>query len=139
VKSNPVLIYDGDCGFCSWTVGFVLAREKARSLHFAALSSPFARRIIERRPDMQGIDSVFWVELDASGAPTEVLNRSSAVLRIVRYLGGWWSFLSVASVVPRPTRDWIYDRVARNRRRIMDPARCLVIPPESKHRFLDSD
>jgi predicted DCC family thiol-disulfide oxidoreductase YuxK len=136
---DPVLLYDGECGLCASIVRFVLDREKERTLRFAALKSPFAARVLGRRPDLQGIDSVVWVELDEAHAPTKILVRSAAALRLARYLGGGWRFLSATWIVPRPIRDWMYDVVAARRHRITGSENCLVPTPETRQRFLEDD
>lgn len=46
-----------------------------------------------------------------------MLIRSSAVLRVFRYMDGLWPLLSILLIVPVPVRDFIYDIIARNRYR----------------------
>ncbi len=132
----PVLFYDSECPLCCWAVRFVLAHEKTSSLRFAKLSSPLARRLVDQHSVLRGVDSVIWVDQDAVGTPIKIAIRSSAVIRIARYLGGWWSVLCVAWIIPKPLRDTIYNLVARNRRRILAARKCQVIPPEYQYRFL---
>ncbi len=137
VQPGPLLLYDGSCGFCNWTVQLVLRNEKRRDLFFAKLESPLARRILEQRPELAGIDSVVWVELDAGGRPSRAEVCSTAVLEIARYLGGWWSCLRVLRIVPRALRDRAYALVARHRRSLLRQDRCVVPTLEQRQRFLD--
>jgi predicted DCC family thiol-disulfide oxidoreductase YuxK len=136
---DPVLLYDGECGFCNSIVRFVLDHEREHTLRFAALQSPFAARILADRPDLQGGDSIVWIELDESRSPAGILVRSAAALRLSRYLGGGWRLLSAAWIVPRPVRDWVYDVVAARRHRIGRKENCLVPTKETRQRFLDDD
>jgi predicted DCC family thiol-disulfide oxidoreductase YuxK len=131
-----VLLYDGQCAFCNWAVGLVLAHEKASSLRFASLTSEVAQHVVDQYPELQEVDSVIWVDLDEVGTPTGMAIRSAAVIRIFRYLGGWWSIFRVAWIIPRPLRDKIYDLVARNRRRILNSSSGRVNPADNKWRFL---
>lgn len=133
----PVLLYDGDCGFCSSIVRFVLDHERRHTLAFAALESPYAKRLLAGRPDLQGVDSVVWVERDDPASPLRILVRSTAALRLASYLGGGWRLLAVLWLVPRPLRDGIYRLVAGNRHRISGGERCLAPTPKTRHRFLD--
>ena len=135
-KANSVLLYDGQCAFCNWAIDFVLAHERTSSLRFASLTSEVAQQVMNRHPELHGVDSVMWVDLDKVGTPTGIAIRSTAVIRIFRYLGGWWSILCAAWIVPRPLRDKIYDVVARNRRRILNSRNGRVIPADFKRRFL---
>lgn len=136
----PLLLYDGTCGFCARSVQFVLQHEGAdKTLRFASLQSGAAREIIERRPELASIDSVIWVEREPGGAE-RVLVRSTAVLRVLHYLGGVWRVLgALGHVVPRVLRDALYDFIARNRYRIARPdPSCLLPTPEQRTRFLET-
>ena len=136
----PILLYDGDCGFCARSVQFVLNHERAdQSLRFATLQGAQGARARAARPDLAGIDSVFWVEPTPDGGVRRVLVRSDAALRAMAYLGGAWRVLAaVGRAVPRPIRDGVYDLVARNRLRLAGGAdACLLPSPEQRRRFLD--
>ena len=39
---GPVLLYDGDCGFCAESVQLVLRHERRRRVRFAPLQGVFA-------------------------------------------------------------------------------------------------
>jgi predicted DCC family thiol-disulfide oxidoreductase YuxK len=67
-----------------------------------------------------------------------VLNRSDAVLRAVRELGGVWQvFAAIARVVPRGLRDLLYRFVARNRYRVFGKYETCMLPdPSQQNRFL---
>jgi predicted DCC family thiol-disulfide oxidoreductase YuxK len=41
---QPVLLYDGLCGFCDRTVQFILARDAGGPMHFAPLQGDYARQ-----------------------------------------------------------------------------------------------
>ncbi len=136
--NGPVLLYDGTCGFCAESVQLVLRHDRAGTLRFAALQGELGTRVRTEHPELEGVDSMVWMEPGSGGAPGRVLTRSDAALRIARYLGGWWSLARLGQAVPRPLRDAAYDLVARHRHRLLagGPA-CLVPGPEVRARFLD--
>lgn len=134
---NPVLIYDSRCALCSSIVRFVLSHEREHTLRFAALDSDAAARILFLYNKIRDVDSVVWVEYDAAGEPSEALVRSTAALKLARYLGGAWRLLAVLRLIPVTLRDGVYDAVARNRHRIAPAESCLVPDGESRQRFLD--
>ena len=139
----PLLLYDGDCGFCARSVRFVLAHEgRDRSLRFATLPGPAGQAVRGARPELAAVDSVLWVEAGADGRVARVLLRSDAALRTLSYLGGGWRVLAaLGRLVPRRLRDGVYDLVARHRLRLAgraDPA-CLVPTAEQRRRFVDRD
>jgi predicted DCC family thiol-disulfide oxidoreductase YuxK len=132
----PVLLYDGVCGFCNWAVGTVLRFDRGGKLRFAALDSDFARAIVGRHPEIEGVDSVVFV--DEPGAPGErVAVRSEAALRVVDYLGGRWKLFSAARLMPAPLRDRLYDGFAHIRYRAFGKYdSCPLPPPDVRARFV---
>ena len=134
--NDPVLLYDGTCGFCAESVRFVLRHDTRASLRFAALQSDFGRDVVARHPEVRGLDSMIWVERPASNAE-QVLARSDAALRIAEYLGGFWTSLLAGRLVPRVVRDGAYDLVARHRHRLTGNNECLVPSPDNRERFID--
>lgn len=131
-----VLLYDGECALCSGAVRFVINHEQRQDLRFARLVGQFGQRVRELHPELQAVDSVIWVDLDGAGEPVHLDIRSAAVIRILRYLGGGWSALQFIWLVPRPLRDWVYDLVARNRRRILRFRSGPVSSTGIENRFL---
>lgn len=129
-----ILLYDGVCGLCDRSVQFILARDPGGSMRFATLQGPLGQAALARLPALAGVDSV--VLLHAGGAWV----RSTAVLEVARYLGGAWALLGVLGyVLPRRLRDWLYDRVARNRYRTFGKFDACPIPaPDARARFLDA-
>src|ERR1044072_1734048 len=104
--ASPIILYDGVCGLCNRLVQFLLKHDKQGRPRFASLQSDFAEKVLSRHGiDAKDLDTVQVVE--NCGQPGErVLQRSDAILRAGRELGGFWSAsASVARVVPRGLRD----------------------------------
>ncbi len=112
-QSNPVLLYDGVCGFCNSTVRFIIARDRKKLLRFASLQSNFARGVLERHPDLRSIDSLVLIE--QQNGLEKIFIRSDGAFRVASYLGGPWNILLVFQILPRPLRDAAYDLFARYR------------------------
>lgn len=140
-SDNTVLLYDGLCGFCDGAVQFIIARDKQRTLKFAALQGSYARAVIERHPELHDVDSLVFVResVDPTNSAEEILVRSDAVNAIAAYLGGVWNVFGILSRgLPRPVRDWSYDQVARVRFRIFGRrAACRIPSAEQRARFID--
>mgnify|MGYP001076978280 CR=1 FL=1 len=117
---RPVLLFDGECGFCSRSVRFILRRDRQRrTLLFAPLSSPIGEAVVERHPRLREMDTVVWFAAGATPTEDVVLVRSDAALRIARYLGGVYAVAAVVGgAMPRVLRDRAYDAVARRRKRL---------------------
>jgi predicted DCC family thiol-disulfide oxidoreductase YuxK len=133
----PVLLYDGVCGFCNKTVQLILGLDRRGAMRFAALQSDYGLSVVERHPELRGVDSVVFVE-SAPGGGERVYVRSDAALKVASYLGGVWKLLLAARVVPRGARDYLYDLFARNRYKVFGKYdACMLPPPEVRSRFLD--
>jgi len=134
---DQVLLYDGNCGFCAASVQFILRHEHQRSLRFAPLQGHLAAEIKRRHPQLEGVDSMVWIE--GVGTSTEaVLVRSQAVLQAAGYLGRLWNVAQLGRVLPRFWRDAIYDFIARHRHKVSRGAEvCYLPPPDVRSRFLE--
>ncbi len=127
----PILLYDGHCALCNGWVSILLKVDARGTLRFAPLSGVTAQAARNAHPELQGIDSLIFLE----GSQATV--RSTAVLRIARYLGGPWLVFLAGYLIPREIRDSLYDVVAYWRTRAFGRyATCPVPPPRARIRFL---
>ncbi|AMT72199.1 thiol-disulfide oxidoreductase DCC family protein [Mycobacteroides immunogenum] len=135
-EQAPVLLYDGVCALCNGAVKKILRDDKVGTMRFAALDSEYGTQVIERHPELAGVDS--FVIVDNPGGPDERTHvRSDAVLRVIDYLGGARRASLIALLVPRPIRDGLYRVVARIRYRVFGRYdTCPLPPPEVRARFL---
>ena len=137
--ANPIILYDGVCGLCNRLVQFLLKHDKDGRLRFAALQSDFAEKVLRRHGfDPKDLDTVHVVEnYDQTGE--RVLQRSDAILRAGRELGGFWGSSSkIAGIVPRALRDLVYRFVATNRYRVFGKYdSCMLPDANQRSRFLD--
>jgi predicted DCC family thiol-disulfide oxidoreductase YuxK len=137
--ANPIVLYDGVCGLCNRSVQFLLKHDKQARFRFASLQSDFAGKVLGRHGlDPKDLDTVHVVE-NYDQPDERVLQRSDAVLRAGRELGGFWgASSSVARVIPRPLRDLVYKLVATNRYRVFGKYDACMLPdPNQRSRFLD--
>lgn len=130
---NPVMLFDGVCHFCSSTVGFVIRRDPHARVRFLSIQSALGREIYRREghdPDQP--DTILFV-IDG-----KVLARSDAILEIAKQLGFPWSLAVAGRVLPRRSRDWLYDFIAKRRYRWFGRSDACMIPtPEIRARFLE--
>jgi len=138
-ESGPIILYDGVCGLCNRLVQFLLKHDKHGRLRFASLQSDFAAKALQRHGiDPKDLDTLHVIE-NYEQPNERVLQRSNAILRAGRELGGLWSVSSAAAqVIPRPLRDVVYSIVARNRYRVFGKYdTCMLPQPNQRSRFLD--
>ena len=130
---DDLLIFDGVCNLCARSVRFVLQHEGDHTLRFTPLQSPLGSRLL-RELGFDPTDAKTFVLV--SGGKAHV--KSEAALRLSRRFRGGWRLLGILSIVPRPLRDWAYDRVAQNRYRWFGRTEaCMVPTPELRARFLE--
>lgn len=130
---TDIIVFDGVCVFCSGWVRFVLARDHAKRFRFATMQSAAGRRLLAEHgldPD----DPVSFLLLEDERAFTD----STAALRILMGLGGWWRLATIGYAMPQLLRDALYRWFARNRYRWFGKREaCFVPTPETAGRFLD--
>lgn len=133
----PVLVYDGECGFCARSIRRVMARDPDGMLRFAARDSSYGRALLARHPQLIDVDSLLWVEPEHGGRE-EIYTRFDAVMRTARHLGGVSRVVELARIVPSPLRDAAYRLIARHRHRLgHHHERCLVPTEAERARFLE--
>jgi predicted DCC family thiol-disulfide oxidoreductase YuxK len=127
------VLFDGVCKFCNASVNFIIDRDRRGRVRFAALQSATGQELLRRfRLPTTGLDSLVLVEAG------RCYTRSTAALRISRWLDGFWPVLSALILLPPVLRDGAYDLLARNRYRWFGKLDACRLPtPELRQRFLD--
>lgn len=131
---DPVLVYDGICALCNRAVQFVLKRD--RSIRFAPLQGTYATHLLKRHPDLRAIDSVVFVT--SVGGVENVRTKSDAALAVLEHIGWPRAVVTIARIIPRPVRDFLYDVIARTRYDVFGKLQSCPVPArEVRNRFID--
>jgi len=133
LRDGPILLYDGSCGVCSRAVQWVLAHERSHSLRFAPIESAVGSELRALAGIAADVDSMLWTELREGRVRADI--RSSAMLRVLGYVGGPWRCLTALRVVPAFLRDAGYRIFAKWRYRLRAQS-CLVPTAQERARFL---
>jgi predicted DCC family thiol-disulfide oxidoreductase YuxK len=131
-RTDAIVLFDGVCILCDGLVQFIIRHDRKPRLRLAALQSAAGKVLLQwcGRP-LDDFDTMVFIE---GGRP---YFKSSAALRVARYLQWPWPVVSLGLVVPPFVRDWCYDRIAQNRYRIFGKQEtCMMPTPEIKERFL---
>ena len=130
-EDGAVVLFDGVCIFCSWSVRFLHEHDDG-SLRFAPLQSEVGRELFAAhglRTDY--FDSLVYLR------DGEAYLKSDGAVRIARHLDRPWRWLRVLEAFPRPVRDAGYDLVGRVRYRIFGKREaCMVPDAELRARFV---
>ncbi len=129
---KPLIIFDGECGFCSRDIDFVLRYDKKNLFRFTPAQSELGTALMRHygfRTDHY--ETSLLIENGVAHP------RSDGVLRVLQLLGGMTSIASLLRFVPRSLRDSVYNLVARNRMKIAGRRQaCRVPTPEERGRFI---
>jgi predicted DCC family thiol-disulfide oxidoreductase YuxK len=136
---NPIILYDGVCGFCNRLIQFVLKQDRMDRFRFASLQSKFSAEVLRRHSASPDDLDTMYVVLDYALPEERIASRSDAAVVTLRQLGGGWAILGAAlRFVPLWARNFGYNLVARNRYRIFGKYDSCPIPAEKDRRkFLD--
>lgn len=111
--SKFIILFDGDCNLCDWSVNFLLRRD--------------ARGVFQFSSQQSGPGSAFLAQYDCPkdlSTVTLIANgkayfKSNAALLALAALDQPWNFLSIFRIVPLPIRDFVYVLIASNRYALM--------------------
>ncbi|MGR9141466.1 thiol-disulfide oxidoreductase DCC family protein [Rhizobium leguminosarum] len=128
---QPLIVFDGECVFCSGWVKFVLKHDKQQRYRFLAAQTPLGAALYRH------------YGLDARDYETNILIeegrgffKSDGTIRMVAGLGFPYSLVRIFRLLPRPVADALYEFIARNRLKIAGRQSCMVPTPEQRRRFV---
>lgn len=129
---GPVWLFDGVCVLCSNGVRYVLKHERHHDMRFVAIQSDKGRALARQHGiDPDEPDSFLFID------DGKALAKSDGVLALLRHISGPAQLLRVGAILPKPVRDWLYDRVARNRYRFFGKYNSCMIPDaQARQRFV---
>jgi predicted DCC family thiol-disulfide oxidoreductase YuxK len=129
---NPILLFDGVCNLCNGAVKFIIKADKKGKFKLASLQSESGQALLKRF-NLPRENFTSFVFIDGEKCHL----RSSAVLRVLRELGGVWKVFFIFIIVPKPLGDFIYNLIAGNRYKIFGKQDSCMIPTrEIQERFL---
>lgn len=127
-QSKKIIIFDGICGFCNKSIDSLIKLDTKKIFQYTSLQGEFVKTL-----DIEpGIDSIIFYE-DGS-----LYFKSTAILKILRSLGGLWIFTQFFYIIPRVLRDFIYDVIAKYRYNIFGKMQQCRVPKEDEQElFID--
>jgi predicted DCC family thiol-disulfide oxidoreductase YuxK len=121
-SDTHIVLFDGVCNLCNRAVQFIIKRDPKGKFKFASLQSDPGQALTKNLHVTTGFDSFVLIE------GNRFFVRSTAALRVLRELGGIWKLFYGFMIIPKPVRDFVYDRVAKSRYRIFGRRESCMIP-----------
>jgi len=127
---DGLILFDGVCVLCSRWVDFVIKRDPAARFRFLPIQTPRGRAIARR-----------FAVSDTEPETNVVVKNGHAhfkfdtILAIVEELPGW-RWLTILRHLPRGFRDWLYDRIAKNRYAVFGKRAICRVPTDDEIRHM---
>lgn len=111
-----IILYDGVCNLCKGIVLFLRKRDKKSLLRFAALQSE-AGQALMKQYGIQNKENITLYYICEREGESKCHQKSTAILHILRDLGGLWRCLYPLILIPVRIRDAAYLFIAHRRYR----------------------
>src|SRR6185369_3792456 len=133
LEAKPIILFDGVCNLCNWSVQYILKRDKKKKFLFATLQGKTGQELLRKHHlPTNDFNSFILAEGD------RISTRSTAVLRMLKILGRRWKLFYGFIILPRFFRNWIYSMIAKNRYKWYGKRQeCMVPTAEIRERFLE--
>lgn len=127
------LYFDGICNLCNGLILFVIKRDKKKIFKFASLQSVSGQKVLEKlniKPDV--METIIYF------SNNKYYTKSTAILQILKDLGGVWQLMFVFILVPRFIRNFMYSIIANSRYKVFGKRnKCAIPTPDVSERFLE--
>ena len=130
--SHAIILFDGVCNFCNWSVDFIARHDPDNYFQFGALQSESGKALLQKYGWTENnLDTLILIE------DGQIYSRSTAALQIAKHLSGWYSLLYDFIVIPAFIRDPFYDLFATVRYSLFGKkTECRVPTKEEMGRFI---
>lgn len=123
LNNKTILLFDGYCNLCQSSVQFVLKHEKKPEIYFTSLQSETGIQLLNQYGiNPNEVDSLVLIENN------KVFIKSSAALRVSKYLNGLYPLSFGLLIIPKFIRNMVYDFIAKNRYKWYGKKESCMIP-----------
>ena len=108
--SQPLIVFDGVCVLCSGFVRMVVRLDRKNRFRFATAQSPLGEALFQKH----GLRTDSY-ETNLALIDGAAFMRLESLVAVMAELGWPWRVARILLLLPRPLRNWLYDRIAGNR------------------------
>lgn len=121
--AERTILFDGVCNLCCAFLIIVHNNDKYNYFKFRWIQSePEKADFLPEDDSLRKFETIIYIENGKR------YNRSTAFLKIARLLRFPWPLFMIGYIIPPAIRDWLYDRVAKNRYRIFGRKEQCMVP-----------
>lgn len=130
---DRVVLFDSVCVLCHGWTKFLLRYDTQQRFKLCSVQSEQGQAILAHFGyPTDHFDTMLYVEAGQS------FEKTDSFFKIMAQLPRPWCWLRVLLFCPRVIRDWLYDRIARNRYRLFGQYQQCVMPSaEHRARFVE--
>lgn len=133
MNDHPIILFDGVCNLCNYSVQYVIKHDPDAVFQFAPLQGETGQQLL-RQYGLSANDLNSFVLIRDNKAYT----RSSAALTVTKQLTGLTKLLYGFIIVPPFIRNAVYSFIAKNRYKWFGKKDSCMIPIAGlKSRFLN--
>ena len=109
-SSDKVILFDGVCKLCNAWSHFIIKNDSKRNFKLCSVQSSEGQEILKHfNFSTKHFETMLYVEGD------RCYQKSDAFFKVMFILGMPWCLACIFKILPKPLRDWLYDRIALNR------------------------
>ena len=133
--NKAIVFFDGDCGLCDRSVRFLIKCDGHQHLYFAPLQGTIALTILPKEY-RDTLRTMVYQRVPTEGAPILHFRSDAVLLALIDTRCAWRYPAHIIRWLPQSLRDWGYDRVANNRKKLFKSASCRLPSKEEHARIL---
>ncbi|WP_208586424.1 thiol-disulfide oxidoreductase DCC family protein [Gracilibacillus suaedae] len=125
-----ILVYDGECNFCSKFIKFLLKINKNSSLRVTSFNSKWYNEFTIKNGIKDNVDSIILINSN------RMYVYSDAILHVIVQANKLFIPLFILKIIPKPIRDFFYKIVAKYRKKLSKPIKCSLPSQNERKYFL---
>ena len=128
----PIAVMDAECALCSFGARMIHRLDTSGTIRICPVQSPLGQSLLTQN-GITATNPESWLFM----ADGQVWTDFDAMAEVGLRCGGWGRLLRLLRLIPKPLRDWLYARVARNRYAVFGRGDICAIPdPAFKARLI---
>ena len=133
--AGTIAFMDGECVLCMTGARMIDRFDRSRLIGISPTQSVLGKAILNHF-GMSPSDPDSWLVLHQGRA----YKALDAIIHLGRIIGGVGHLLRILTILPKPARDWLYRRIARNRYALLGRRSTCELPtPSLQSRLVEPD